>query len=175
MKYFIRTATLVVALCLSQLFVAGQKQFKTAIDLNDYLASITDTLYNDGVKWGEAFSKANANKNFSTLSVPRKKLESFIQRKQLEVLLMKDINGSENLRLSMLEFLFFEAKMAAEAFLPLEKLNSQSTDDEIKRAITSLTDMAKEENKYLEKVVAAQEAYGKKNGFTIEAEKKGGY
>ena len=102
----------------------------------------------------------------------RKKLLSFIKRKQVEVLTMRDLGGSEMLRLAMLDFLFFEERMITEVFLPLEKLNSKSNTAEIDAAVKNLTEMAKQEDKYIKKVNQAQEVYAAKNGFTIDKEEE---
>ncbi len=97
-------------------------------------------------------------------------MEKLIERKQLEVITLKDIGGSEKLRLAMLDMLFFEARMIREGFIPFEKLNRQSSQEEISKAIELLTKTAEAENEYLEKVRTAQDAYAAKNGFTIEEE-----
>jgi len=112
--------------------------------------------------------KAKETKNFSTLAAPRRKLENFIARKRVDVVTMSDINGSEKLRLAMLDFLFVEAKMIKEAFYLFEKFNSQTTDADIDKAIAFLQEKSEDEGAILDEVRKAQKAYAAKNGFTIE-------
>lgn len=142
----------------------------TALDLNNYLADITDSLFLGGKEWGTAMVKAKETRNFSTLITPRRNLEKFIERKRIDVVTMKDINGSEKLRLAMLDFLFNEVKMIKDAFLAFEKFNSQTTDADIDKAIANLQEKAKDEDAFLNEVLKAQKAYATKNGFTIEEE-----
>lgn len=161
----------IIALCLLFFFsfqaVKAQK-IKTAIDYNDYLVSITDTLYQLGQQWGDQFNTAYQSKDFKSLTPVRIKIEQFASRKFLEVTTMKDMYGSEKLRAAMLEFLAFEKIMIAEHFTALEKLNSSSTDDEVKKGLEVLTTDSKSEAVALKRVNEAQREYAQKNGFTIE-------
>ncbi|RQO31519.1 hypothetical protein DBR32_06060 [Taibaiella sp. KBW10] len=142
----------------------------TAIALNDYYVSITDSMYNYGVKWGEKFNVIyQGSKDFTALGAERKVLHQFIVRKQKELLLHKDAYGSEDLRLAVLNFLFYEKKMLEEGFIPVEKLTKSSTEAEINKVIGNLTVLAEEESVEIKKVNEAQEAFAKKNGFAIEA------
>ncbi len=167
MKTHLYTAFFTIAFFCSSLHSSAQKP-TTALALNDYLVSITDSLYNAGQTWGEKFTAVYQTKEFALLQPLRVSMEKLIERKQLEVITLKDIGGSEKLRLAMLDLLFFEARMVREGFLPIEKLNKQSSQDEINKAIELLTTVADTENEYLQKVRKAQDAYAAKNGFTIE-------
>lgn len=158
---------IMLAFIFAGLTTTAQK-ITSALELNDYLVSITDSLYQGGKEWGKALNAVVQSKRFDSLGGPRSKMQDFISRKQEEVKNMKDIGESAGLRKAMLEFLDFEAKMMREAFMPLEKLNASSTKDEIKKAIDDLIAMAANEKTNLEKVNVAQEEYAKKNGFTIE-------
>jgi len=166
MKSILPPFTFFILLISFSFFAAAQKP-ATALEMNDHFTSITDSLYKRGIAWGKKFNEAYQTKNFSTLTEVRKQLELFIEKKRKEVLLLPDIGGSEDLRLAMLDFLAFEAKMAKEAFIPLEKFNSSSSDAEIKKAIEALQEQSKGENLQIQKLTAAQQAYAKKNGFTI--------
>jgi hypothetical protein len=158
----------IVFACTLAGFAATAQKPTTALELNNYLVSITDSLFEGGRAWGKTLNAVVQSKRFDSLAGPRMKMEEFILRKQAEVKAMKDINGSENLRNAMLEFLDFEAKMMRDAFKPLEKFNASSTQAEIKKAIDDLIAMAATEKDALAKVNTAQEEYGNKNGFTIE-------
>ena len=168
MKSFLRFIVLVAFLSASSL--TGAQKISTAIQLNDHLASITDSLFIGGKEWGTALSKANETGTFSSIAANRTRLERYIEKKRIEVVTMKDINGSEKLRLAMLDFLSFEAKMIRQAFQPFEKFTSSTPTEDIQKAIASLQNISTEEKAYLDEVRAAQIEYGKRNGFTIEEE-----
>jgi len=142
---------------------------QTPLEFNDNLVAITDSLYNKGQAWGEKFVAVKESKEFYKLAPQRKALQKFIDDKIAEVSVMKDISGSENLRKSMVTFLLFEKDMLQNAFIPIEKLNSTSTDEEIDNALAKLNSLTTEENEALAKVNTEQQAYAKKNGFTIES------
>lgn len=168
MKSFLRLFVLFAFLTAGS--VAGAQKITTAIQLNDHLAAITDSLFIGGKEWGAAFAKANENSTYSTIATHRIRLERFIEKKRIEVVTMKDINGSEKLRLAMLDFLSFEAKMIRQTFKPFEKFTSTTPAEDIQKAIASLQNISAEEEAYLDEVRTAQIEYGKKNGFTIEEE-----
>lgn len=69
----------------------------------------------------------------------------------------------------MLEFLTFEKGMITRAFLPLESVGKNATTEELQAKYDKLKELSAEESTQLGKVNVAQEAYGKENGFTIEA------
>lgn len=159
---------LVAALCWMPRLASAQK-ISSALELNDYYASVTDTLYQLGVAWGGKFNDiANSTKNYSELTPLRKKLVQFVERKQKEIMLRKDAYGSEDLRLAMLNFLFYERKMLDDGFIPIEKLDKSASEEAIQKAITNLTTLASGESEELKKVHVAQSAFAQKNGFTIE-------
>jgi hypothetical protein len=166
----LRTTTLAILFFFS-FHLAKAQQPTTALQFNDYLVSITDTLYMYGKEWGDQFNVANESKDFTSLSPKRTKIEEFAAKKFLEVTTMKDIKGSEKLRAAMLEFLAYEKLMISEHFIPMEKLNSSSTDDDIQKHLDDLSTAGKTESIALKKVSDAQKEYAKKNGFTIEEEK----
>lgn len=167
MKPILPAALLAAVFFFSSSTCFAQKKPVTALDMNEYLVSITDTLYETGREWGTKFTEATKTKNYASLATVRKKLESFIERKQLEVITLKDIGGSEKLRLAMLDMLFFESRMIQEGFKPVEKLNNTSTQEDINKTIEQLSRAASAEEEYLAKVRAAQNTYAAKNGFTI--------
>ena len=101
------------------------------------------------------------------MTANRKKLEQFIGVKYDELRTMRDVFECTKFRLAMLDFLAFEEKMIKEAFLPFEKLNSSSSQDEIKKAINSLVTLSEQENSYLAKVHTAQNEFATKNGFIL--------
>ena len=152
--------------CLAASFANAQK-FKTALELNTYFVSINDTLYRFGKEWGTSLNTAVSNKDFTLMTANRKKLEQFISGKYDELRTMRDVFECAKFRLAMLDFLAFEEKMIKEAFLPFEKLNSSSSQDEIKKTINSLVTLSEQENGHLAKIHTAQSEFATKNGFTL--------
>ena len=149
----------------------AQKGKMEPIDYNDKLAAITDSLYTMGVEWATEFQNiAGTHKDYSKLAIHRKKIAVFTSRKMEEVRRGPTIGkGAEELKNAMLGFLAFEKSMIDNAFAPLEKLNSTSTEAEVGEAIKKLSEEAKKEAEALKKVNTAQEKYGELNGFTLEA------
>lgn len=148
------------------------QQPKTALELNNQLASITDSLYAKGQAWGNKFVSAMDTKDFSTLTPYRMQMQQYIDKKLADVRKIKDINGSENLRTVMIDFLNYEKTMIDKGFVPVEKLGATTTEDDIKKVMENLTNASKDEAEFLRKVSDAQDTYAKKNGFTIEAAKQ---
>ncbi len=148
----------------------AQKQKLTPIEYNDKLAALTDSLYNMGVEWGTAFQQiAGGDKDYSKLAVYRKKIATFTTRKIEEVRRGPTAGkGAEELKAAMLNFLNFEKNMVDNAFTPLEKLNSTSSQAEIDAAIQKLTAESEKESEALKGVNTAQEKFGQQNGFSIE-------
>ena len=151
------------------IFSVAKANAQTPLEFNDNLVAITDSLYKKGQDWGEKFTAVRDSKEFYKLAPQRKALEKFIDTKIAEISVMKDISGSENLRKAMVKFLLFEKDMIQRGFMPIEKLNSSSTQEQIDAALEKLTSLTEEENEALGNVNREQEAYAKKNGFTIES------
>jgi hypothetical protein len=99
---------------------------------------------------------------------PREQWEQFILKSIEALKVMNDVSESKALRMTMLNFLFFETEMLHACMIPLEKLTTNSTDEEIKKAIDQLTAFAEKEVEELKKVRAAQQKYAGANGFETE-------
>jgi hypothetical protein len=140
-----------------------------ALQFNNEIVKITDSLFIMGQAWGNAFKKANQTKEFKLLTEPREKLDLFLQsrlaalRKQADV----GVDGKE-LREAMIRFLEFEQNLFKEAFLPFEKLDANSTQEAINAVIEKLKSSVTQERDEIAKLQEVQAAYGKKNGFTIQ-------
>jgi len=167
MKLISRHLIIAIALIFSTLFAAAQKP-KTALELNDYFVSITDSLYFHGREWGSQFSKARKSQDFASLTPSRKKIEQYASGKFQELVVMKDIGGSEKLRAAVLEFLAFEKRLIKDYFTPLEKFDKSTSEEAIQKAIDALVAASKDESAALKTVSDEQIAFGKKNGFEIE-------
>lgn len=147
---------------------ATAQTFASAIELNDYFVSITDSLFRGGQEWGNQMSKAVETKNFSSVTPVRKKMELFIDKKLASLDKMKDQFGSEKLRFATMDFLMYEKRLVQEGFIPLERLNKNTTDEDLKKAFASLSAAAEKETAEIQKVHKAQEEFAEKNGFAIE-------
>lgn len=146
----------------------------TAIDYNDKLAAITDSLYNMGVAWGTEFQEIySADKDFTRLGMHRKKILAFTTRKIAEVRNGPTAGkGAADLKNSMLQFLTFEKEMIEKAFVPMEQLNGNSSQTEIDEAIKNLTAEAAKEEAMLKAVNEAQEKFGALNNFSLEEQEE---
>jgi hypothetical protein len=140
----------------------------TPIEMNNYLMDIVNDLYARGKAWGAHYNEVRESKDFASLKTDRDSLEKIINQSIEDVEGLKDIKGSRMLRLAMLDFLQFEKTMVENDFASIEKLNKDSSDEEIDAALQKLLDMADHENEWLDKVRDEQKKYAEANGFTIE-------
>ncbi|WP_162902834.1 hypothetical protein [Taibaiella koreensis] len=148
----------------------GQKKKLTPLQYNDQLAAVTDSLYSLGLEWGAQLQQImEGSKNYGQLAAPRAKIAAFTEKKIAEIRRQPPVGtDGAQLKATVLDFLNFEKNMIETAFAPLEKLNSNTTQDEIDAAVKKLTDLASQEEEALKKVNVAQEAYGKSHGFELE-------
>lgn len=160
---------LLALLALSLQFRTAAQNTDAAIDLNDRISSITDSLYALGAEWGQQVGVAFENGEYVSLKPIRIKMEAFIARKQMEVLKMKDIGGSEQLRLAMLGFLFYEADMINENFAPLEKMTGSADSEKVQELIVRIQEASAAETERIQLVIEQQYKYAAKNGFKIAA------
>lgn len=160
---------LLALLALSLQFRTAAQNTDAAIDLNDRISSITDSLYALGAEWGQQVGVAFEKGEYVSLKPIRIKMEAFIARKQLEVLKMKDIGGSEQLRLAMLGFLFYEADMINENFVPLEKMTGSADSEKVQELIARIQEASAAETERIQLVIQQQHKYAAKNGFRIAA------
>ena len=140
---------------------------QAALQMNDRLSEVTDSLYARGQAWGRAFNTAYASKDFATLTPYSKEMLRFIDSKINWVKNLKDVSNSQALRMSLIELLRFEKKMVTTGFVPFESFTQNTSEATILAARKNLMESAKEEDVYLGKVAAEQEKYGAANGFKI--------
>lgn len=170
-KFSFLAGLLVLSLFLSNTLQA-QKEFKSAIDLNDHMAAITDSLYIQGTTIGRLLEKSIAAKDYSKIAPARKDIQAYANKQIAELKKMKAQYGSAELQKVMISFLEYEVKLMDEGFGALEKLSATSTEAEIKTAVQKLIDYAADEEIYLGKVREIQKKFAEANGFTIEDEEQ---
>ena len=154
------------------LIIAGCKYTKKqAIEFNNKLSAISDSLYSRGKAAGVVINEAITNKDFAPVGIAGKKLEAFVREKIEAVKGMENVAGSENLKAAMLDFLEYEIKVSREAFGPFGELKAESTEEEVQAAITNLMDKSKDETTFMVKLKTAQSEFAKRNKFEIAKEK----
>lgn len=152
----------------SLVFLAGCKDSKKqAIEFNNKLSAISDSLYSRGKVVGGEINKAIMSKDFSSVATAGKGLESFVVEKISAVKAMDNVAGSEDLKAAMLDFLEYEIKISRDAFMPFGNLTATSSDDEVQAVIKNLMDKSKDEATYMQKLKTAQQDYAKKNKFEV--------
>ncbi|HXS38380.1 MAG TPA: hypothetical protein VN721_16885 [Flavipsychrobacter sp.] len=150
-------------------FASSQSFAQTPVEYNNKLADVIVNLYNKGQAWGNKLAELDTtSKDYAKLTPIRKNIEHYIDSEIIVVKKMKDVAGSEKYREAIVTFLKSESDMIKKAFIPFEKLNSASTDTEVKTVIDGLTAASKGEAEHLQAVTAAQKEYADKNGFKIE-------
>ena len=141
-----------------------------ALEFNNMLMDIIDSLYYRGKQWGEELNTAMDNDNYSKLPSMRKETQRFIDRKISYVTGLKDVGGSQEFQRSMISLLNYEKELLTKSFLPFEKLNASSSQEAKDSLLANLTEQSKQEDAFLKTMKTAQHAYANKNGFTIEDE-----
>jgi hypothetical protein len=161
-------ACIIIFLLLS--LSSAAQQPATPKELSDHIDDISDSLSKLGKAWGNRLNTVVYSKSFDSLVPLRKKMQEFIAAKRSELTALPDIKGSKKFVASMISFLDFEANMMKDAFLPMEKLGSNSSQNDINNAFKKLIEIGKKENEELEKVYDQQVEYSKKNKFKIRDE-----
>lgn len=159
--------------CLFLLFSGKlSAQYGSAVEYNDYLISYTDSMYRNGLKWGDVLKTAYYGKDYSKLWKARIEMNKAIERAKTQVSGLQDIMpGAYEFRMAMLDFLNFEKFTVEKAWMPFEKLTAQTSEEEFKKHMTYLQSMAKYETEYMGKLFAAQDYFAKNNGIIISRNK----
>jgi hypothetical protein len=167
MKKFLLPFILLIGCTVVSVNAKAQKP-STPLELNDYFAAISDSLYRGGKAWGIQFNKVQASKEFATLIPFRLSMEQYAKKMVSELTTMKDIKNSKDFRLAVIGFLNFEVELMTQAFIPIEKLTAKSSKETYDAAINNLVLLAAKEKDYLSTIAITQKAYADSNGFTIE-------
>ena len=149
---------------------SSQTAITTPLELNDYFVSISDSLYIKGYQWSVKLGSVAKNGSFDSLVPLRLKIETYIYNKRTEVKNMKDIKNSTPLRQAFLDLLDYEAMLVHQAFVPFERFNAKTKEEELKAAFDNLVKIANMEEEHMKKIRKIQVQYGTENGFTIEGE-----
>jgi hypothetical protein len=166
-------ACLVMAFLITAVPAAAQKgeQFTDPVDLNDRMVSVTVNLEKLGAEWAEKLTElSKSSLNFEELKPIRIRITEYVDREIIAIGAVKDLKGSYELRTATINFLKHEKEMIMKGFVPLEKLNSKSTEAEMNKITAVLDEEAKKEEGYLNSLRIAQAEYAKRNGFAIESE-----
>lgn len=153
-------------------FSACKSDKKSALDFNNKLSAISDSLYTKGVGLGKKIQSGNISGDYSALANAGKDMAAYVTGKITEVKDMKDVGGSEKFKQAMLDFLEYEKNICTEAIGPFTSLNASSTPEQKKAAMDNLISKSKEEEQVMMKVRDEQSKYAEKNGFKIEPKKK---
>ncbi|MGN6566817.1 MAG: hypothetical protein ACTHJ0_02630 [Flavipsychrobacter sp.] len=160
---------LIVLLFLSSLlFSCKYIRRGEALAFNNEMAQISDSLFAKGKAAGYKYGMAIKTHDFSSIGSPSTELLAYIDKQQEKLKKIHDVAGSENLHQAMADLLAEDKNMVETAFVPLEKLNANSTDAEMQTAVMNLLAQAKLEAPYLQKLREAQKEYADRNGFQIK-------
>lgn len=139
-----------------------------ALEFNDFCASMTDSLYEYGIEWGEKFQSVVGNGNYASLAPLSKKLISSIERYQKELIKRKTHEDMDDLKVAMLDFLTFEKNMILTAFIPFEQFNSGTSEETIDAQIKTLMAASEQEGAVLSKVNMEQQKLADLYDFNLE-------
>jgi hypothetical protein len=158
--YFITVLSLAVTGCKSE----KQK----AAELNNKLVALTDSLLERGMNLGTIIRTSSSTHEYSKIAEFGKELEIFIDAKISEANKLDNVAGSDKYKEATTKFLEFEKKLVKEAVIPFDKLNKNSSQEEINAAMQNLATLATDEQKYLNDVRVAQQEFAAKNSITLE-------
>ncbi len=163
--------TLILLSCFSLTYAQVSTTEKNeALNFNDYIAEITDSVYNYGREWGTNVLEVKESKSYHKLSTIRKKLQTFLDKKQMEVLRYKTSPGLDKTKLAIINFLAIEKLILQTGMMRFEYLNSDSTQEEIDYEFNNLTEVALFEEEYMQTLKAVLEEMANTYGYTIAPE-----
>jgi hypothetical protein len=145
---------------------------KNALDFNNKIANITLANQDKWKELGQEINIAQQSHDYTKLSGMTTDLISFLDQKIAEVDAMKIPESTEDLKNATLDFLKFDRSIAEEKAKPYTKMNEQTTPEEFKNVTQALFAQANLEEPYHTKMIEAQRAFAKKNGFRIEETKE---
>ncbi len=150
-------------------FNAKSQQPQTAIEMNNILVSVIDSLHEAGTSWTNRYQTVSKTKEYALLASNREEIIILIDRLSNGISLLQDIGGSEEFRKAIIEFLSFERSLVADYMGSFERLNATSSEDEINGLFSKLNEITTTEKEKLWDINAIQAAYAYKNGFTIDS------
>jgi hypothetical protein len=159
----------IVVIIVCAILFSSCNQQKKALAFNDKIANLSNQLTSKGKELGPILQTAIQSRDFKPLIKPTEELQKITTDDLAEISAMDNVAGSENLKSVSLDYFKYEKKLIEEGLVPFKSMNSSTTPDAINAATQKLMTAANDEQSYLEKVQAAQDEYGKKNGFSIAA------
>lgn len=160
--------TSLVFLTLMLVFASCGKKL-TPVQLDAEIVTINDSLKMKGQGWVTELGKSFMSRNFSALEPLRKDISGFLDEKIEHVENMKDVGGSEEYRQAELDFLKYERNMVETAFMPFEKFDATSTNDQIQGVLNQLAPISDKEVEKMDKISALQVKYAEKNNFKLKS------
>jgi hypothetical protein len=155
------------------LFIAscGNKK-EAALKLSTDINNINDSLAIFGKTWGDEFAIGTKTGSFIYLEPIRMEMQGYIDRKIEYIASINDVNGSEELRKTQLQFLEFEKKLVQEKFSVFEGYNdSTTTQEQVLASYNDMNTLGQQEQQMLERIKNLQYDFAEKNGFPKPLEK----
>ena len=159
----------VIALLSAAQPLHAQKKFADAVEMNNYLITPNDSLYQKGQALGRAVGAGYATKDFTPVVPAKKAIIKYATETLAELKKVQDQFGSEEFRKGIIDFLTYEINIMKNRTPLLDKLNDKSTEKEIRSAIDEMIAESKDEAKFLQKVSEMQARFAEKNGFRVES------
>ena len=131
------------------------------------MVQINDSLFYMGREFGNMIGDAVRSRNFACLAPARQRFEKFIDSSRQHLALMKDVDGSAQMRKSEIELLDVEKHMVRDDFGPFEHLTSFATLQQITGLFDKIKADAKSETDKMGNFKRAQREYAKRNGFKL--------
>lgn len=140
---------------------------KKAYEFNEEIVDISRTMQEKGRFIGEELAVAVQSRDFSKIDSANQDLLTYVKQQRSALLSRKDIPHSDSLRNAMLEFLSFEERLIVSTFMVFGKMDQYTPDSELQASLKQLNEKILEENRYLERVHAAQKAFAERNGYKV--------
>lgn len=136
-----------------------------AIELDNRLSKVNDTLLHLGKQWGDEFEIAVNTLDFTHLQPLRVKMVKYIDGKIEYVEGLDNVGGSEELIKAELDFLKAEKDIISKRFVIFERFTDSVSMDELSNAYTGVLMGAEREQQKLEDLQKLRLEYAEKNGF----------
>ncbi len=162
-----KSALIIILLTMGVIGAKAQSPL-TPRQYSDRMIAITDSLYDYGQGWASQFRAAMQMKDFSILKPYRERMLAFIDANTAAVKGTSGLKPANPLGGAMLAYLDYERRIVSEGFASMETLSETSNEEEIKGKMEALRNLGAAEGDERGKLLAAQNAYAKENGFTIE-------
>lgn len=141
---------------------------QTAEEYNEQVGNSTDSLHLMAIMWVHACQEIGGeHPDYQSLAPARRSMEKFIKQQITRFKQEPEVEGTEELRKSLVALYEFEQTLVKEGFMPYEKLKSAASRDEVGQCRNKLTSLLRKEPDLLAAFNVARRDFLKRNNLEI--------